>query len=406
VKSLSVLYVHHSGVFGGASRSLLEMVRAFPKGAVKPYLITQHGKVPAIFRQYEFEVMETIGLSQFDHTRFGYYRGVRWLLLLRELAWLPFTVLAMLKARKQWPEIDLIHINEVTNVPSILLAGWLFRVPVIVHVRSVQQTQYGKLRRKWIIWLLKRSDVRIAIDSTVRNSLPQELAVDVVHNGFSCEGCRTEVKSYADNVFSTRPMYVCFVGGLLVMKGILEFVQAARLCREAGLNVKFIVVGETPRQHRSMRAALLQHFGFSFDVPGWCTDFIERHGLEDIIEFRGFMLEIDAVYRQADVLCFPSHLNAVGRPVIEAALAGVPSIVAMSQLSDDTIRHQETGLMIREKDAGALFDAIAWFYRHPTEISRMGRAALTLAEQNFDIGKNAERVLKIYRDLLNQSDSA
>ena len=32
---LRVLYLHHIGPFGGASRSLLDLVLAFPKGAVE-----------------------------------------------------------------------------------------------------------------------------------------------------------------------------------------------------------------------------------------------------------------------------------------------------------------------------------------------------------------------------------
>lgn len=397
----SVLYIHHSGVFGGASRSLLELIRAFPDGEITARLISPRGKVSEVFREHGIETIETVGISQLDHTRFGYYRGVRWLLLVRELAYLPFTMLAILKARKQWPDIELVHVNELTNAAAMLFASWVFKVPLVVHVRSVQQQQFGYFRRKVVKWFLRHADARIAIDSTVESSLPESLDIQVVHNGFSlCGGDSPESKVYVKDEFSKRPMTVYFVGGLMVMKGILEFVQAAKFCVDAGLNVKFIVVGEAPRKQRGVKAFLLNKLGFSFDVQGYCVDYVSKYNLHDIVEFRGFTLDIEAVYRKADILCFPSHLNAVGRPVIEAALFGVPSIVAISNKADDLLIHGQTGLTIKEKNAEDLFKAVAYFFENPTEISRMGLEAIKCGQRYFNIEKNALRVLDTYQRLV------
>ena len=79
------------------------------------------------------------GVTQFDCTRFGHYRGWRWLILLRELWYLPFTVWGLFKARRMWPEIDLIHANEVTGILAARLAKALFRKALVVHIRSVQK---------------------------------------------------------------------------------------------------------------------------------------------------------------------------------------------------------------------------------------------------------------------------
>ena len=60
-KPISVLYIHHSGYFGGASRSLLEMIEAFPDKEVEPFLLTQTGQVGAIFRERGIDVIKTVG---------------------------------------------------------------------------------------------------------------------------------------------------------------------------------------------------------------------------------------------------------------------------------------------------------------------------------------------------------
>ena len=91
----------------------------------------------------------------------------------------------MLKARRHWKNIDIVHVNEITNVLPILLAKVIFRCPLIIHVRSVQLVEKGCLRRKFVLWMLSKANAVVAIDSTVRNSLPQDIKINIIHNGFS-----------------------------------------------------------------------------------------------------------------------------------------------------------------------------------------------------------------------------
>ncbi|MBZ0133387.1 MAG: glycosyltransferase, partial [Rhodocyclaceae bacterium] len=142
-ESIRVLYVHHAAPFGGASRSLLELIRSFPAGAVQPRVLTRGGQFQQILEAAGVEVLGCGGVSQFDNTRYSHYRGWRWLVLLRELANLPSTLRGLLVARRKWSRVDLVHINDLTLLPAIWLARRLFGCPVIVHVRSVQQPLRG-----------------------------------------------------------------------------------------------------------------------------------------------------------------------------------------------------------------------------------------------------------------------
>ena len=396
---ISVLYVHHAGTFGGASRSLLELIKGFPQGSVAPRLITQRGGVAQFFARSGIEVIETTGISQFDHTRFGHYRGRRWLLLLREMIYLPFTILALLRARRRWKDIDIVHVNEVVSLATVILGKILFRCPVVVHVRSMQETRRGRLRTRIIGRLLRRyADAVIAIDETVRRSLPAGIDAAVVHNAYSPGSDRTGASTAQPLIppKSPGPLRVAMVGSPLAFKGVWEFVEAARLCRERNLAVEFLVVGVGSRQSGGPIRGLLRAAGFMHDAGEELRRHIEKYGLKDSVHLIAFTPDIDQVYRNIDVLCFPSHLNAVGRPVIEAAFWSVPSIVAMRDPQPDTMVHCETGLCIEPGDPRAIADAISFFCRNPFETARMGEAARRLALQNFDSGKNAARVLDIY----------
>jgi hypothetical protein len=71
-------------------------------------------------------------------TRYGHYRGLRWFILLREITRLPQTLHALWRVRREFPDFDIVHINESAVLPAIVAVGRWFRRPTVVHVRAVQ----------------------------------------------------------------------------------------------------------------------------------------------------------------------------------------------------------------------------------------------------------------------------
>jgi len=399
MKPLRVLYLHMIGPFGGASRSLFEAIRAFPAGAVEPLFVTQRGSVTGFFSRLG-EVIEARGLSQFDHTRYSHYRGARWLVLLRELAYLPFTVAALGRARRRWHRVDLIHLNEFTGLIALWLARRLFGAPAVVHVRSVAEDNPRLLRTRWMHRLLRHeSRAVVAIDETVRASLPADLPAEVIHNGFAPRAAAGNDAALEKKLAALRPdsFKVGFVGNLLRVKGIHELVEAARLTRERGIDVEFIVVGADAQPSRGIKARLLKALGLEQNAGHEVSAALERHGLRDRFHMLGFTSEIACVYQRMDVLCFPSHYDAPGRPIFEAAFFGVPSIVAVRTPRADTLVDGVTGIAIAPGAAGELAEAIVRLAGDRAEATRMGEAARQMAERNFVIERNADRLLEVYR---------
>ena len=398
--STSVLYIHHSGTFGGASRSLLEMIRAFPSGSVKPHLITQKGNVAIIFKGEGIPVIDTLGISQFDNTRYGYYRKYRWLLLIREFFYGFFTLHSIVRAKRKWKNIDLIHVNEITNILSIVISKILFRKPVIVHCRSVQQNKTAPLRYSFINSIVsKYANFVIAIDKTVKKSLPKKLRIGIIHNGFNMDSWgETKNRENLDGLINAPPGYlkVAMVGNLLAFKGVYEFIEAAKICIDKKLKIIFYLIGGNPVIQNSTRTSILKTFKLFHNVESDVKKYIQQFNMFDHVHLIDFTRNIHKVYETIDILCFPSHLNAIGRPVLEAALFKVPSIVAITNPLDDTIIDNQTGICIKPKDSKALADAIEYFYSRPEEIKRMGGLAYKLALKNFDIRKNARKILDIY----------
>lgn len=401
VRPLKVLYLHHVGPFGGSSRSLLEMIKSFPAGAVMPRIATQRGQYAEILRDEQIPVISTMGISQFDNSRYSHYRGMRWLVLLRELAYLPFTAFILLRARRRWPDVDIVHVNEVSMIPSMLLARWLFRRPVVVHVRSVQRSG-PFLRTRFVERLLGRyASLIVAIDNNVRRSLSGNLRVEVVHNGlrFPETSSSGVPQGMGDKNAERRPFTVAMVGTLSRVKGCIEFVRAAAICKRRGLDIRFVFVGKSARPPQGLKQALLRWLGLSQEIEDELNQLIEADGLHAMVEFRPFTKNLDDVYRSIDLLCFPSHYDAPGRPIFEAAFYGLPSIAAVTEPIEDTIVNGETGVTIRPRHEDELAAAIEHLYLHPDVRAEMGRKARALALGGFEATRNAMSMLKLYESL-------
>jgi glycosyltransferase involved in cell wall biosynthesis len=117
----------------------------------------------------------------------------------------------------------------------------------------------------------------------------------------------------------------------------------------------------------------------------------------------GPTIDIQRVYDRIDVITFPSHYDAPGRPVFEAAFFSVPSIVAVENPLPDTLVHGETGLAIPGRNPQKLAEAIMRFADYPDDVRRMGANARELAERNFCPDTNARKLLAIYKRVVQRN---
>lgn len=194
-------------------------------------------------------------------------------------------------------------------------------------------------------------------------------------------------------------MRIAAIGTLNAIKGIYQFLGAARLCLAVGLNAEFWIVGGNVREVGGPLGWLMRRLGLESDVRADLERIIREEKLEGRIVLKGIVKDVSAIYRDIDVLSFVTPLDAPGRPVFEAAYFGIPSIVAVRNPTPDTIVPGETGICIPTPDAKLLAKAVEHLYRNPAERLRMGENARALADANFDIRRNAARVLEIYRRL-------
>jgi glycosyltransferase involved in cell wall biosynthesis len=401
----TILYVHHTGRVGGSGKSLVELLQGLPQGAVRAIAIVPRGPFGDYLRERGVEVHHVIGVPQFDNSQLGYYRGLRWLILLREIVFFFPMLFAFLKMRRRRNEIDIVHINEVTLLPNVMLARWLLGRPIVVHARSVQRTDLSQRRTRFLHRILRNWTKRvIPIDETVCRSLPGGLPVEIVYNCFTLKPDVRETPLHVAAAHSGS-FRLGFIGNFHPIKGLMDLLEAVRLCRERGLDVDLLVAGENPRLIRGLKGLLLKCSGMTSDYQQEMESFIGTHNLADRVHLLGFLKDVASFYRSIDLLCFPMRVEATGRPVIEAGFFGIPSIVTLTDSPGDTFLDGVTGVSVPQQDPCAMADAIERLSRDREALRRMGEAARALSERNFLPSRSAGKLLGIYRDVLGEPAS-
>ena len=393
-----VLYLHPAAAFGGASKSLIELFTRLHALGVQGTVLTPDGPVCPAFDAVGMDVRKVKGLSQFDNTRFSHYRRLRWLILLREVFLLPFSFAAIWRLRGE--RFDLLHVNEVTLLPLAIVAKWLLRVPMVVHVRSLQRAPESGLRTRLVnAWLRRHADAVVPIDHTVAATLAADLPLSIVHNGLGIENNLLAPSSQ----ITGKPIRVGFLGVLIPLKGIYELVEAMRILKARNVNIECLIAGENARNLTGLKAWALRMLGFADDVRANVEGLISDYGLQNHVHLLGSVVDVRSLYPQLDILCFPSHLDAAGRPVFEAAFYSIPSVVAITNPVPDAILHEVTGLAIPRPDPVLLADALQRLTEDHELRQTLGRQARTWAEENFAIEVNAQLMHEVYLRLLSKS---
>jgi glycosyltransferase involved in cell wall biosynthesis len=301
------------------------------------------------------------------------------------------------KISKELKNIDIIHVNDFVGIFSGLLLKFIFKTNVVVHVRSLVNEDTRFFRTKMINFLLKKIPARvICIDGNVRRTISKSIDVDIIHNGLN-------IKSngyFVPLKFESRVLKVGFVGNILIQKGILDLLEASLICKERGVPVEFHIYGDSAKNMSGFVKKILKYLNLQQNVKNEVMSYIEANDLSDIIHFHGFSDGLSEIYNNIDIVCFPSHLDAPGRPIFEAAYFCRPSIVAVTNPSPDTLVPGVTGITVPARSPKNLAEAIEKVAFDRDFLIKLGKGAKELSEKYYDQRKNSKRMCAIYRDIV------
>jgi glycosyltransferase involved in cell wall biosynthesis len=154
-----------------------------------------------------------------------------------------------------------------------------------------------------------------------------------------------------------------YVGRLKRYKGVDTAIRALALARQEGTELVLEIAGQgddRPRLERLVAAL----------------------ALGPAVRFLGFVPEEEkhALLRRSWATVFPSSKEGWGITNVEAAACGTPAVASDSPGLRDSVRHEETGLLVPPDDPAALARALQRLARDPALVARLGRAGRAFAE--------------------------
>ena len=181
-----------------------------------------------------------------------------------------------------------------------------------------------------------------------------------------------------------RPRTVVAVGRLVEKKGFADLVDALALLAREGRTVPCRIAGEGP-------------------LAGELGARISARGLDGSVTLTGPLTqaEIRALVQSSAVLAAPCVVgedgNRDGLPTVllEALALGTPAVATPVTGIPELVRHEETGLLVGERDPAALAAALARLLDDRDLADRLARAGRELIEAEFDADETAARIRAI-----------
>ncbi|MDR1946711.1 MAG: glycosyltransferase [Desulfovibrio sp.] len=200
----------------------------------------------------------------------------------------------------------------------------------------------------------------------------------------------------AATVRMTPPLRLLAIGRLVEMKGFAYALEAVKLLKERGVQCNFVLAGSGPLEKILRRTA---------------SDL----GVECSTHFYGFVTHdrIPELIRASDILLMPSVVlrengksDALPTVIVEAMRLGLPVIAADVAGIGEVVRQGETGLLVPQRDAAALADAVILMASDRGKTMRMAEAARALTAEIFDTERNMRKLAGLFCEHALKRESA
>jgi glycosyltransferase involved in cell wall biosynthesis len=177
---------------------------------------------------------------------------------------------------------------------------------------------------------------------------------------------------------------VGFVGRLVREKGILDFLTALRMVRDAVPGVRALIVGPV-----------------DVDKADAVTpEAAVRAGVAEACVFTGARDDLPDLYALMNVLVLPSYREGFPRAPMEASAMSVPCVVTDIRGCRQVVDHGFNGLRVPVGDTSALALAILTILRDPATAAVMGAEGRRIAQERFDEQAVFTRIISEYVRLL------
>lgn len=357
---------------------------------------------------------DTPGVDREDFAGVRYYRTnhiptpatARWKIgsYLRRLAMLARYRRAVMRIAQR-EQVDIIHAHSsYANAHAAAPAARRLGIPLIYEVRTLwgesAVVEDGWRAGSWryrLIWhfelsAMRKADLVIPIargirDELIARGIPAE-KLQIVPNGVDSSKfipAPPDMRRAEEAGLAGR-FVVGFVGSMRRLEGLETLIEACRICRDRGINLGVVLVGDGPDRKNveaKARGLGLTDIVFTGNVPhgevsGW-------YSVMDAVVYP----RIRALINERVTPLKPLEVMALGKVCVGSDVGGLMEL----------IEDQKTGMIFRSGDAAHLAEVLIRLKDSPELMSRLGRAALDYVHREREWLVIVQRYRQIYEEL-------
>lgn len=372
-----VAYITPVPVEGGAEINLLRLIKALDPKRVVPAAVLVHSGGTLVSRYRS----EGLKVSQFKFYEWDWKSPWR---IGQTYAQLAFPLLSS--------KPDLIQINLQYGLDYTARVSQLLRIPFIVHVRGVESKGW----KSEDIHLMELAERVVASSEAVLSSLLgsgfQGDEIKVIYEGldpqaFDPEGANGNGK-IEDN---SELKYVGIVGRVVPEKGIADFIHAAYIINQSLPQTRFLIVGFGPDEFIDQMEGLTRSMG-----------------IEDKIEFTGFLQDVVKILHQLDVLVLATSdpeggwEEACPNIILEGMATRTPLVASRSGGAVELLADNR-GLLFDSGDREALAECISTILSmNQVQRDEMTEKAYVAVSTRFSLQEQVNRFAALYDEILGE----
>lgn len=247
-------------------------------------------------------------------------------------------------------------------------------------------TRHNSFKLNFIpnFWFIKNCDYVIAISKYVQNMLKKQFGkyknkIKLIYNSLDIKE-----KNFKTEKTKSKTFKLGFIGRVTKKKGLHKVLQAlACIDQKHHGKIKLIVAGNISNKKYKIKLEKI----------------ISQSGLENIVEWVGFIKDKKKFYNSIDLLTVPSLISweeAFGLIIIESLYYETPVISFESGAIPEILNYGEYGYIIKDENEKKMAEKISYLFENRNDINRIRIKSHKYVIKNFSGKRFIEQYIKIF----------
>jgi len=285
-------------------------------------------------------------------------------------------------------QIDIIHTHAAPALFDAAPCRLTMRGVKLIHTFHYGNYPFDSRRHHWLEYICSRAADRLIavgieqgrrIQTTYR--LP-ESRIGTIWNGVTVSAPIDE-DSFRARFGTGDRLLVGTIAKLIHQKGLDYLLDVAQHCRDAGLPMQFVVVGEGP-----LRSELEERRG--------------ELGLDDVVILAGWIdSAAERVLPEFDVFFQPSRWEAMSIAILEAMATSKPIVATKVGDNHHVLKDDLTGILVDSGDVSGMTHALERLVDSDLR-KRLGDAAKESFEREFTLRHMVRNYEEEYLSLVSE----